>query len=531
MWAFALYDVREKVVFFSRDRFGIKPFYYVLDAECLAFASEIKGLLAMRPYERAPNLPYLCRFLPGGALDDGPETCFANVRSLLPGHNANYRLGDGQLTLRRYWHFNPLSQAEGQDEKELVDELRALLDSSIRLHMRSDVPVGSCLSGGIDSSAIVCLMSRIHPERIRTFSGIYADKQCNEETYVQAVNLHARTAPCLVRPTPRGNLLDDLATITWHQDEPTAGPGLYTQFHVMRHAAEQVKVILDGQGADELFAGYLFYLRPHLADMIRTGGALGRLRAAALLLSAWRHWGLRSTAGGWSLLFGPWFQKGASFLGRVKRRLGPPSLPSILHPSVPERIRGVEVRRDPPRPAHGELGTLLFDQVTSTSLPALLHYEDRNSMAFSLEARVPFLDHRLVEFALRLPSHYKINGSWTKWILRQAAAPVLPEQVAWRRSKMGYPTPMARWLRQDRDRDAAAEVLFSSRLAQRDLVCPKALRQAWDQHQAGADHSWLLYRVLTMELWQRMFLDQWQPTPALRNPAPGRGALPRVQAA
>jgi asparagine synthase (glutamine-hydrolysing) len=524
MWAFALYDVRDRLVFFSRDRFGIKPFYYVLDGECLAFASEIKGVLTMRPRERAANLPYVARFLPGGALDDGAETCFANVRALLPGHNAIYRLDGTHFAIARYWRLDHAAEANAARERDAVEELRELLSSAVRLHMRSDVPVGSCLSGGIDSSTIVCLMSRDHPEPIRTFSGIYPDRGCNEETYVNAINRHVRTRPCLVRPEPHGDLVDDLATITWHQDEPTAGPGLYTQFHVMRHAAAQVKVILDGQGADELFAGYLFYLRPHLADMLGAPGATAKLRATALLLSAWRHWGAGSVPGGWDLVLGRWVGKVQRLLRRALPRRGRSPLPPVLHPSIDDRIRGAEILRDPPAPAGGELGTLLYSQVVSTSLPALLHYEDRNSMAFSIEARVPFLDHRLVELALRLPSHLKINGSWTKWALRKAAEPVLPAKVAWRRSKLGYPTPMARWLRQPRDREAAAAVLFSTSLARRELVHPDVLRQAWDEHQAGADHSWLLYRVLTTELWHRMYLDQWQPRPARPLPAVDRMA-------
>jgi asparagine synthase (glutamine-hydrolysing) len=155
----------------------------------------------------------------------------------------------------------------------------------------------------------------------------------------------------------------------------------------------------------------------------------------------------------------------------------------------------------------------LHDQVTATSVPALLHYEDRNSMAFSVEARVPFLDHRIVEFALSLPSSFKIRGSWTKWVLRKAASRVVPPRIAWRRSKMGYPTPMARWLRQDSDRHLTAEVLFDGRLAKRELVCPAAVREIWDRHQAGEDFSWLLYRVLTTELWFRHFIDEWNPCP------------------
>jgi asparagine synthase (glutamine-hydrolysing) len=512
MWAFALYDMIDASLFISRDRFGIKPFYYLFDDDSFVFASEIKSIVAVRPAERVPHWGVLARFLPSGLFADGKETFFANVRALLAGHNARYDVRRGTWETHRYWTADRERFVAARGNEDPVEQLRELLDSSIRLHLRSDVPVGTCLSGGIDSSAIVGLMSRLRCAPVHTFSGIYPDEGFTEQEYVDEVNRHAATLPRPVFPEPAGDMVDDLTRITWHQDNPTAGPGLYTQYHVMRRAGQEVKVILDGQGADELFAGYLFYFRAHLLDLAATG-LLGRLRAMRLMLSIRRHWGGASVPAIFSGGVG-------KVLQRLLCRPSPPlpvSVEAIVHPDLLDWVarngNGPLTRNDYP-PVRGHLNAVLWDQIVSSSLPALLHYEDRNSMAFSLEARVPFLDYRIVEFALGLDPSYKISSSWTKWVLRKAAAEVLPRKVAWRRSKLGYPTPMARWFRKASEKRCVEDILFSSSLADRDVIQPEVLRSVWDHHQAGHDFSWLLYRVLTTELWFRHFIDDFSPAPA-----------------
>ena len=522
MWAFALYDTAEEVLFVSRDRFGIKPFYYLLDNESLVFASEIKAIVAVRPRERVPHRAVLARFLPTGVFGDGQETFFANVRSLLPAHNARYDVRRGTWDVRRYWTVDAGRFAAAWGRGDPVETLRGLLHSSVQLHLRSDVPVGTCLSGGIDSSAIVCLMSRLRDGPVHTFSGIYPDRDYSEAEYVAAVNRHADTIPCPIFPEPRGDLVEDLRTITWHQDNPTAGPGLYTQFHVMRRACQEVKVILDGQGADELFAGYLFYFPAHLHDL-RARGVSGKLRALMLSAAIWRHWGAKYLP----LEHLPFAQRLRSMLRRLTGGRGPQPVGGweIVHPDLTAGVAGSPLTRNDFAPVQGHLNQLLCDHLLNSSLPSLLHYEDRNSMAFSLEARVPFLDHRIVEFAVGLDASYKISSSWTKWVLRKATADVLPPAVAWRRSKLGYPTPMARWFRQLAEKPALEELLFSPRASARALVRPDVLRTVWEQHQDGQDHSWLLYRVLTTELWHRHYIDALVPAAAC-PPAAGTLSVP-----
>jgi asparagine synthase (glutamine-hydrolysing) len=299
MWAFALYDRDQRSLFMSRDRLGIKPFYYLDAPDAFLFASEIKAILTVRPEQRTPHWGTIARFIPAGIFADGPETFFANIRSLMPGHNAVYRLDQGDLTFQRYWTIEPEQFAESWRGQDPVEYLRELLHSSVKLHMRSDVPVGTCLSGGIDSSAIVCLMSQMRRDPVHTYSGIYADKDCAEKQYVDAVNRHVPTAPRSVYPEPQGDLLADLSKITWHQDNPTAGPGVYTQYHVMRRASGEVTVILDGQGSDELFAGYLPFFRKHLADLLQTGWR-GKLQSVGLVAGLLWHWGANAVPSRWT---------------------------------------------------------------------------------------------------------------------------------------------------------------------------------------------------------------------------------------
>jgi len=522
MWAFAVYDTADETVFLSRDRLGIKPLYLLQDDESFCFASEIKALLAVRPSQRRPNIRWLATFLRTGVRDTDAQTAFENVVSLPPAHNAVYDVRSGRFRQARYWDLDPL-RAGTVPAAEAPEMLHDLLRSSIDLHLRSDVPVGTCLSGGLDSSTIVGMTAERTSEPVYTFSGLYDDSACNEQRYVEAVNRHVRTVPRAVRPSPRGDLIDDLRTITWHQDEPTSGPGLYTQFHVMRAARNDVTVVLDGQGGDELFAGYLFDFNARIRDLIAGGSVSGRWKALPLLLSIARHWGPVTSADGWNRFFG-------GSLGWLKRFLRRPRSAdcNVVRPEfLPED------ESTPRIPSPSRFGTyldqFLYEQVTRTLLPTLLHYEDRNSMAYSLEARVPLLDHRVVEFAFALSAEAKLHGSWTKWSLRKVAERYVPADVAWRRSKMGYPTPIDRWLRQPSDRDRIAETLLGAASQPCGILDGDVIRRLWREQQAGVNHGWLLYRVLTTQLWFEQTIDNWQPQPVRSAGVPSSAGPTSVQ--
>lgn len=503
MWAIALYDVNAGVIC-SRDRFGVKPLYYSTVDDEFVCASEIKALLAATPSLARANEHYLARFLSTSLLHDGEETFFEGIKQLLPGHTLLVEV-DGPRPQTRgpqpYWRFDETVSLSNYDYRNPVQTFRELLQDSVRIRLRSDAAVGTCLSGGLDSSSIVALASRLVDQPVHTFSSLYAQPEYDESYFVELVNQAFGTSPYQVRPEP-GRLLDVLPKIVWHQDEPSAGPGLYSQWHVIEAARGRVKVLLDGQGADELLAGYDYFypefLRTRLEETLRKPSP----RRAARLLRDWRRVSAAKgpMAGGVMSTYLTERAKQALRLILQKRRA--PEIRRdflrLVENETPWRVDG---------PLDDFLDNSLYDLFFRKGLPALLHYEDRSSMAFSIEARTPFLDYRLVEFAMALPFHEKLDGVWTKSILRRAMQDVLPTEVTWRKDKKGYPTPFGLWLR-DEFRNDAEEIIYSTAFRKRGIFDPTTVDVMWRAHVGGlADHSWNVWRWLTVELWFQQFVD------------------------
>lgn len=516
MWAFAILDRVKRTVFLSRDRLGIKPFYYHHEGRRLLFASEVKAIAGACAQLREPSWRYIQHFLPGGSFDDGCETFFERIVALPAGSHATMDMRTGELVRGTYWQPRQGDPTVVVD-RDPVAQLRELLENSVSLRLRSDVPVGTCLSGGVDSSTLVGIAATKTTKPIHTFSGVYPDKDCDERPYIDLVNEHCGTIPGLITPEPAGRLLDILRTITWHQDAPTAGPGLYTQYFVMQRAQHDVKVLLDGQGGDELFAGYLPYFGSRIADLLNSNQigqrAAGYKLAAALAVRWGPNWLTTIPHGPRTrLLSGS--ARGMRWLRRKVFQGG--TEPALFTDGfVAQHARNAICRSYPDTPSQSALSNQLYWDTLSRSIPGLLHYEDRNSMAFSIEARVPLLDHRIVEFAFALQDHHKIRGDWSKWILREAAKDLLPAEVSWRRSKLGYPTPFARWIRQKEDSEHMYELLFSPSFVKRSIVPEKTVQFYWDQHMSGVrDHGWMLYRLAALELWFQDFIDDLRPNPA-----------------
>jgi asparagine synthase (glutamine-hydrolysing) len=511
MFSFALWDDRQKLLFCARDRFGEKPFYYNADGNRLAFASEIKALFLDPSVPRAVNRRVLHRYLVDGLLDADSETFFTGIRSLPPAHSLTVR--EGRLSLTRYWGLPGEAARERSTPGEaLAEELVDLLRDSVRLRLRSDVPVGTCLSGGLDSSSIIWLMSRLQEGPISAFSVIYEEPGFDEGPYVRAMHGAIPLDAHEVRPDG-SDLPETLERIIWHNDEPSNSLGQYSQWHVMRLASEfGVKVLLNGQGGDELLGGYLRYIPTYARELVRRR----RLRSS-----------LRELRGHQRL-------HGFSVLAGAKQ---------VLYPLVPGRLRrayrglrgqylmpesflAADLAAEFAEPRDEEDFSTLQDHLshdlTVTSVPSLVHAEDRCSMAFSREIRLPFLDHRLVEFMHAVPAHLKIHEGATKVLLRLGMAKEgLPERVRERHDKKGYPTPVGRWLRTSA-RSWATEILSSPELARRGFVAPAQVKDALRLHMEGrTDSSQLLWRWLCAELWARQFLD------ATASPAstPRRAAL------
>jgi asparagine synthase (glutamine-hydrolysing) len=528
MWALALWDARRQELILSRDRFGVKPLYYAACNGALLFASEAKGLTASGEFSLRPDEVWLHQFVTVGHVDSGSETFFDGVK-MFP--RASYAVVRG-LEVRpvRYWELDLGRCRQSYDYADPVGQFRALFCDAVKVRLRSDVPVGSCLSGGLDSSAIVGVASRQLPAgtRMHTFSSIYREPEYAEGQFIKAVVEQSGAQPHYLYPGPEDAM--DLALLGTHtMERPCPGPTLISQLHVMREAHRHVKVVLDGQGSDEYLAGYHPFLVPYLASLWE------RMRRRPSLGTRWKFWqSLFNVAGvgctnpfAWETLATLRQRDPGSRTLRwlsklVPGRPAPPytgtPMPPLIHPAFAQRMQGREL---PPlvveQPFEDELDNLLYAQFFYHSIPMLLMIEDANSMAFSIEARLPFMDYRLVEFVFGLDLEWKVRGWRTKYVQRQALGDFLPRSVRRRRDKKGYPTPYAVWLRGPL-REQVHAVLLSSSLAERGIFNPEALAWLWETHQSGRlDVSWQIYKVLSTELWFRTFMDRSARPPQLNE--------------
>lgn len=498
MWAIAIWDAREQRLFASRDRFGIKPFYYRYTNGRLSFASEPKAFAA-DPYARLTANPRaIADYLTQSYLDDTDDTFFTGIHRLLPGHSLT--LDHSGLRIRRYWRLEPRDAPQG-DPVEAVHE--AFLDS-VRLHLRSDRAVGSCLSGGIDSSAVVGAVSHFlraggdEADAVgtqqQTFTAFFDERGYDERPYAEAVVDRTGAEPHWIT-FDDDQLMHDLPAVVAAQDEPFGSSSMVAQWYVMRAAKEAgLVVMLDGQGGDEVFAGYRAFVGARLADLL-AHGQLGELRRELRAFS-----GVHSPVALVTSLARPFAPERVTLAVRARGRGAAP----LLHPN----LRHVDGQRDATHSAFSERLRRQQELIlTRRGLPELLRYEDRNSMAHSLEARVPFLDHRLVELAFSLPGDELIRNGRTKDIVRRALADLLPPSVAARRDKLGFVTPERRWFRGALGA-FATDVFASPEMRDRGFVNADAAQRRLARHRAGEiDAGMELWRVLNVELWARTYLD------------------------
>ena len=440
----------------------------------------------------------IATYVATGLVDGLEDTFFDGIRRFPPASNMRLTLDGAHTT--PFWDLPgraavlraSLNGASGAP----WSALRQALDEAVRVHLRSDVPLGVCLSGGLDSSAIVGLASR-YVERVKTFT-IYFDDgpEYDERPHAHAAieRFRADGAERVVTPT---DLADELRRIVWHLDEPSLALGVYPHWQVMSLAHEAgVKVVLDGQGGDEVFAGYTNYASQHLYGLL--GSRPMHFAGEALALGRVQGWQQARSAA-------------RSAVAMRLRRAAAPSVDRKPDAALlaPELRRMADVSHDEwrlwPRVFDGWLSNVLYWELSRTRLPALLRYEDRLSMAFSIESRVPFLDHRLVELAFALPDEVKRRAGWSKYGLRRALQDLLPASIVWRRDKKGFPTPVGKWLRDARGA-TALRVLRDPARRSRSLFPQPAVDALVDDHVQGrADHSWQLWRALSTELWLEAF--------------------------
>ncbi|MEW6096096.1 MAG: asparagine synthase (glutamine-hydrolyzing) [bacterium] len=493
MFAFAIWDSRQNKLFCARDRCGVKPFYYYFDNQRFLFASEIKAIIENKTIEKKPNNQIICDYLVYAYLDHTDETFFAGIKQLLPAHYLLIK--DGKLVIKRYWDLNPEEKYEPLDDSKCAQRFYELFEDSIRLRLRSDVPVGTCLSGGLDSSSIVCVVNNLLLKKQKTFSSCFEDKTYDERNFIhEVVN---KTQVDANFTFPDGNkLFDIIPQVIWHQEEPFGSTSIFAQWHVMQLAKEKgVIVLLDGQGADELLAGYHGYYDYYFTDLIKTF-QFKRLIKELDLYSKYHSYSKLSTL---IRLLRPFLPYGLSSY-----------LKSILKTKLsgwvnPDFVKTYQRKLTPVQKYKGCLDNHLYQFFITSSLPALLHYEDRNSMAFSVEARLPFLDYRLVEFIFSLPSSQKIRDGITKIVLRNAMKGILPEKVRMRMDKMGFVTPGDVWFRTVA-KNKILEIFNSDSFINRGYFNVEEIKKEFERHCRGEkDLHFTIWRWINLELWLQKF--------------------------
>ncbi len=447
MFAFVLYDRRFDRVFAARDRFGVKPLYVRQSSDgTLAFASEIKQFAVLDGWQATLNGQRAYDYLNWGLTDHTTQTFFVGVRQVAPGHFLEFDVGAAEeMPPQTKWYVS--SRIVGEESFEAATRTLAnLLEDAVRVRLRADVEVGSALSGGLDSSSIVCLIDRLRAASqvapLHTFSACAPDSAFDEQAYVDAVASVTRTTVHCAYPNAAG-LANALARLVWHHDEPFGSTSIFAEWAVFDAAkSAKVKVTLDGHGADELFAGYSSYTGPYLAALLRCGDVPAFVREFAI-----QH------------------RRNGRGLGTLIALLGDALLPAAFRDTLrragghshgaPDWLDLSRLAAQPSDPfqemgAARDLNEMLEIEFSATSLPMQLKWTDRNSMAHGVESRAPFLDYRVVEYARSLPVAFKLENGIAKRVLRAAMKSIVPDKILSRRDKIGFATPEAQWVRRDR---------------------------------------------------------------------------------
>ena len=433
MWAFVVFDKQENTLTLSRDRFGIKPLYYFKNENCFAFASEIKALLRLKDVDKSISNQNLGSYLAFGTTANPYQNLFENILDVEPGCNYQYHLNTNQLTKTSYFSLEDKLSINTNDITTNTQKFEELFNDSIALHLRADVEIGSCLSGGLDSSAIVYSASQqLKGVSLKTITAAYQNKTIDESDYAKLVAKDLTNVNDIYTYPDAKSLVADMDKMIYAQDLPIGSTSIFAQWEVMKCAGQNnIKVLLDGQGADEILGGYYNFAGIHLIELLKSFK--------------------------FNRFFKEYNQLKQNFTPQIKNavlRAAYYYLPESLQHQLranerlsynfinPENLKELELTI-PKR------GGKTFDEHVNLSVKfgiyELLRYEDRNSMAFSIESRVPFLDHRLVEFIRTLPTDQKIYGGWTKYVLRKMLNNKINDNVVWRKDKKGFVTPQQDW--------------------------------------------------------------------------------------
>jgi asparagine synthase (glutamine-hydrolysing) len=456
MWSFVIYDKRKNILLGCRDRFGVKPFYYTLQEDFLAFASEQKALLTL-PFKKDIHDKAVFDYLVHGRVESGETGYYQHIKELMPSHYFMYDLNQKQFSLQRYYQlsfFSGYRQADAKTSGDYISHIKDKIFHAVDLRLRSDVPVGFCLSGGIDSSSIIGVAKQINDNKhlsqlqgsLHAFTATHSGHDCDESAWASLVvdkyNLNWQKAPCTSE-----KLFEELESMIYYQDSPLFTTSTYAQNTVMKAAKENgITILLDGQGGDELFAGYVPVYISFYFELLRQF-RLGRLT------KEWFHLNRAPLDG--SILF-------KSMMKVALNQSLPNSFKKGLYKCTHKETSFIsndffaqnssEISLSPDY-SDKSMNFLLHDFFTRHYLKNILRWEDRCSMQYSIESRTPFADDiSLIEYMFSIPSSYKIHHGWSKYLLRQAMKEVLPESIYRRRDKLGFATPQTHWLMQQNER-------------------------------------------------------------------------------
>lgn len=506
MFAFVIVDLRRSVYFAIRDRFGVKPLYYWIspDKKRIAFASEIKEFILLPEWHAAVNGQRAYDFLKYGLTDYTEETFFEGVFQLAGGHAMTGSLEEPVRKRENYGWYELKTEKSDFSWEEASRRFKELFESSCRLRLRSDVRVGSCLSGGLDSSSIVCMINDIlrregSESGQRTVSAIAPKTKVDESTYIHEVISQRGLTGYFTSPSP-----DDLFSverkIIWHQDEPFSSTSIYAQWCVFQEAARQnLTVMLDGQGADELLAGYHRFFAPLFTTYLREGRLRGLISEAKNCKEYHGYSYLFAIKGILKTLFP---ENLIDFSRRIYRKETIQDKWFSVNALDAEMIPPLYYRRENRAKTMEELSRQLLQH---TNLPMLLRYEDRNAMAHSIESRLPFLDYRLAEFVLSLPDEYKIREGRTKAVMREAMKGVLPDKIRLRMDKIGFETPEEVWLKKNRD-SFYKRVEFAIE-ATNGIITKEALKHL-DEVISKNRRDFSVWRIINFGIWYDLFINK-----------------------
>jgi asparagine synthase (glutamine-hydrolysing) len=509
MFAFVIWDKARNTLFAARDRLGIKPFYYRLVDGTFIFGSEIKTLLAYPGVNAEFNPGALPEYLAFGYVA-GEDTLFSGIHKLPAGHTLELA-ENGELSIRRYWDLSVVDDPQPRERSYYVRRYRELLEDAVSSHLMSEVPLGVFLSGGLDSSAVAALTAKSRRDPIQTFAVGYAERSYSELPYAKIVADHIKSQHHEVQVTPK-QFFDSLPDVIWHEDEPLCWTSSVALYHLAKYTREHVTVVLTGEGSDETLAGYTRYawtvwnarmdsvyrsitpssLRAFVRERVQSAGLGATLRRKL------EHTCLGRDGESWPSFYFDNFY--SAFSAAEQRQLLSSELQNLADSAYQGSMAAWE------RSSGTLLKRLLYTDI-NTYLVELLMKQDQMSMAASIESRVPFLDHPLVEFAAGIPSSFEIKGLEGKSILKSAVEDLLPHSIIYRK-KMGFPTPWAGWLAGEQLQDLE-RLLLEPRSLQRNLFQPDVLRRIFAEHRSRTrDNSIRIWRLLNLELWFRVFVDR-----------------------